>query len=255
MSGLLSVLECAIVFAMRDLKVRYKGRILGFFWSLANPLCFSLVYWFAFKYILNSSIENYYNFLIFGLLPWVFLSQAIVSGTISLVNSFGIIRSARIGLVVFPLASVLAELINFSFGFLIVFIAFLFVGDLTFHPLTPLLLLVAVAFASLFVFSVVLSTAVLCVIVRDIQYVVSVGLHLTFFLTPVVYSISSVPEEMRLFFPFSPFFLIVEIFRDAVFYGSLNLSYLIRLVFFTVVGFSVSVMVLHYFQSRVRDYA
>ena len=104
---------------VRELKARYRGSFLGYFWSLVNPLLLLAVYTFVFNYIFRPRMEGadpYALFLMTGLFPWVWASTSLLEGTVSLTANAGLIRKAVFPAEVLPVVNVLANLVHFLFA-------------------------------------------------------------------------------------------------------------------------------------------
>ena len=101
----------------RELKARYRGSTLGFFWSLVNPLLLTIVYTFVFGFVFNPPraqlADPYALFLISGLFPWVWVSTSLIEGTMSLLSNSGLIRKAVFPAYILPMVSVIANLAHF----------------------------------------------------------------------------------------------------------------------------------------------
>jgi lipopolysaccharide transport system permease protein len=110
----------------RELKARYRGSVLGFFWSLANPLLLLGVYTLVFNVIFAPRFpgaDPYAVFLITGLFPWIWLATALTEGTESLMSNAALIRKAVFPAEVLPVVSVLANLVHFALALPIVAVA------------------------------------------------------------------------------------------------------------------------------------
>ncbi len=99
----------------RELKARYRGSLLGFLWSLVNPLLLLAVYSFVFGVVFSRAggAEPYAVFLITGLFPWIWVSGALLEGTMSLIANAGLLRKAVFPAEVLPVVAVLANLVHF----------------------------------------------------------------------------------------------------------------------------------------------
>src|ERR1700742_1470735 len=99
-----------------DLKARYRGSVLGFLWSLANPLLLLSVYTFVFSVVFhqapNSENNPYALFMVSGLFPWVWLSPSLLEGTMSLIANAGLLRKAVFPAELLPMVSVLSNLVH-----------------------------------------------------------------------------------------------------------------------------------------------
>ena len=105
---------------IRDLKVRYKGSILGVFWSLLNPLLMMLVFTVIFEVAFGrDDVRQYPIFFLVGLIPWNFFSGAMVSGVVSITGNATILKKVYFPRELLPITTVLSNLVNFSFAFII----------------------------------------------------------------------------------------------------------------------------------------
>ncbi|HSW35615.1 MAG TPA: ABC transporter permease [Candidatus Limnocylindrales bacterium] len=201
----------------KDLRSRYKGSILGFFWTFLNPLFMLIVYNLVFSYIMRIQMENFTMFLFVGLLSWSFISTSIIMGTSSLVDNGALLKKIYFPRVVLPLSIVITNLINYLLSLVILIPALLFFGvDLTLAVIAlPVLLLVK----AMFVASLVFLVAIANVFFRDLQHIVGIITMAWFFLTPVLYPIEQVPPQLRVFIYLNPATHIIESFRDIFFHG------------------------------------
>src|ERR1700716_2524760 len=111
----------------RDLKARYRGSVLGFFWSFVNPLLLLLVYSFVFSTIMPNTtkdIQPYALFMFCGILPWTWFSSALSEATNSLISGGNLIKKVLFPAEVLPIVSVLANMVHFFLG-LPILVAFL----------------------------------------------------------------------------------------------------------------------------------
>src|SRR5687767_14757788 len=98
----------------RDLKARYRGSLLGYFWSLANPLLLLAVYTLVFtKFFPQQVVQPYPLFLFSGILPWTFFSAAILESTSSISANAGLIKKVMFPAEALPLVVVLSHLVHF----------------------------------------------------------------------------------------------------------------------------------------------
>jgi len=104
---------------IRNLKIRYRKSVLGFFWTLLVPAAMALVYYFVFSFVVRVNIDKYLLFVMVGLMPWMFISMAISTSTESLVINFNILSKVPIAYQAFPLAEVVSGMINFILSFVV----------------------------------------------------------------------------------------------------------------------------------------
>jgi lipopolysaccharide transport system permease protein len=187
----------------KDLKVKYKGTALGFFWSLLNPMLMMLVYAVVFSVIARFPIHRYPVFLLSGLLPWNAFTAAVSSASTSLIANANLVRRVRFPLEFLPLTAVLSGIVNLLLSLVILVIFALGFRQPLGLPLLILPLLLALQV--LFTTGVCLFLSALNVYFRDVEYLVGIGLTALFFLSPVIYPLSSVSgNRLAIFLQFNP---------------------------------------------------
>jgi ABC-2 type transport system permease protein len=181
----------------KDLKVKYQGSVLGFLWSLANPLLLLVVYTFVFQLVLRSGIPQFGFFLLSGLLVWNAFAGAVGAACGAVVGNAGLVKKVRFPLAVLPLTPVGFTAVHFGLQLLVLLVVMLATGYT--HFLGPQLLLVPVAVAVALLFTVALCFLVagLNVRYRDTQHIVEVLLMAGFWLNPIVYSVTLVSTHLR----------------------------------------------------------
>ena len=170
---------------VRDLSVRYKNSILGFAWTLLNPILLMIVFTIVFQVLLPSNIPHFAVFVLIGILSWNFCVGAVVASIHSIVGNGDLVRKVYFPREMLPLSAVLASLVHFLLAFSLVFLALPIAGI----PLTPLILWlpVVIVFQTAFVAGVGLVLAAMNVFFRDTEAIVDVGVLAWFFLTPIFY--------------------------------------------------------------------
>ena len=174
----------------RELKARYRGSVLGFFWSFFNPLLLLLVYTFVFSYVMTGAhderVEPYALFMFCGILPWTWFSSSLTEAANVLISGGNLIKKVLFPAEILPIVTVLANMIHYFFG-LVILAGFLIwyqrplnVGELAVFPLVVLVQLVLTT-----AFALILSA--LTVHFRDIRDILSNLLTFWFFATPIIY--------------------------------------------------------------------
>ncbi len=187
--------ELLVEIIRKDLKVKYQGSVLGFAWSLANPLVLLAIYYFAFAVILRSGVPDFAIFIACGLLPWTAFSGAVAGATSSIVGNSGLVKKVRFPLQVLPLSAVGNALVHFALQFLAIMAVTLSLR----HVYSPALLLVVPATLLLVVFSCALGFLVsaLNVRYRDTAHLVEIALLVWFWLSPVVYPATLIRQQLH----------------------------------------------------------
>jgi lipopolysaccharide transport system permease protein len=185
----------------RDLKARYRGSVLGFFWSFVNPLLLLLIYNFVFTTFLPGRIEGadpYAVFMFTGLLPWTWFASSINEATGSLISGGNLIKKVLFPAEVLPIVSILSNMVHFLFG-LPILIGFMFwyriIPD---WPQLPWFLAV-VACQFVFTTALALFLSALAVHFRDVKDLVSNLLTFWFFVTPIIYWYKQFPKYKGIF--------------------------------------------------------
>ncbi len=172
----------------RELKSRYKDSTLGFVWSLIRPLTMLLVYYVAVGQFLGAARDTpqFAIFIYCGITAWTLFSEVLTSGTMSIVQNAGLIKKVYVPREVFPLAAVGSAGFNFLVQMVILLGATAAVGQ---FPTGTRWLYFPLAVAVLLVFSTALGLLLSAanVYLRDVQYLVEVGLTLGFWASPIVY--------------------------------------------------------------------
>jgi lipopolysaccharide transport system permease protein len=192
---------------LKDLKLKYRGSALGFIWSLVNPLLMLAVYSLAFTYIMKISREGFVYFLLLGILAWTFFGTTTAMATTSITDSGGLLRSVRFPRTVLPVATVLFNLAQYLLTFGVLLPVMLIVFGIA--PAASMLAFPGVLFLLvLFTTGVAFIVAAAAAFFRDVKHFVEVGLAALFWMTPILYDLSDVPEFLRLpilLMPVSPF--------------------------------------------------
>lgn len=179
----------------RELQARYRGSVLGFLWTFLNPTLLMLVYGLVFSVYMRQSIPNYLYFMFVGLLPWIWFSSSIASGASSVSDRRDLLTKVRFPAQVLPATVVSTNLINFVLSLPLMFI----LGAV--HGVWPTWHVVALPVIILIQLCLTLGlsylVAALNVTFRDLQHIVGNLITLGFFLTPVLYSLTTIPERFQ----------------------------------------------------------
>lgn len=201
----------------RDLRVRYSTSFLGYVWTILDPLLSALVYWFVFTviFIRKGGESPYIVFLLAGLLPWTWASGAINASCKAMSGEAKLVRSSNVPREVWVVRVVLAKFVEFIFSLpVIVLFAIAFGASLHWQVIYfPL----ATAIMFLLLTGVALILAPATVLVTDLERVVKIVLRLLLYLSPVLYSVNDVPEQLQGLFMLNPFSGIIDLYRMAFF--------------------------------------
>lgn len=237
-----------ITLVNRQLKARYRGSVLGFLWTVLNPLLLTGVYALVFRYYIRVETQNYTAFLLCGLLPWTFFSSALTEGTNSILSGGSLITKSMFPPHVLPTVTVLSQVVNYLLS-LPVLILLLLVCHLPI-PLSVLGFPLILLLQTIFTWGIVIGLAALNVHFRDIQHILANVLMLWFFLCPIIYPASQVPPEMRFTLYLNPVGTMIEAYHEIF----LNGQFPSGLVIGNLTGFAVlSVLVGNWIFEHYRD--
>ncbi len=208
-------------FVVNNLRMRYRRSVLGFLWSLLNPLLVMTVISIVFSLIFKQNIKTFSVYIFSGLAPWQYLNACIFAGCQTIINAEGFLKKVYLPKSLFPLVTVTTETANFFFSIVSLFLLGIILG---FHiPWTVGYLPIAIAIAFIFNLGWALLFGVITVYFRDLTQIVVVGLQALFYITPIIYPIESIPAQFHILFYINPFYYFITLFRKII-YGTPALS-------------------------------
>ena len=214
----------------RDLEARYKGSILGNLWPLVNQLSQLLIYTYVFAIVLKVKIslhglpENNFTFGLWvfaGLLPWISFTGGLTQASNSVINQPNLVKKVVFPLALLPLVPVFSTFIESAFGL----VALIFFVALTTHTLHSTLALLPLVWFTQLLLTTGLGFlfAGLTVFLRDIPQTLGIFLNILFYMTPILYPASSIPESFREWvFWLNPIATISQIYRDILLGGEIK---------------------------------
>lgn len=208
--------ELLFFLAWRDVKVRYKQTIIGFGWAVLQPLFAMVIFTVIFGNFAKIPSDDlpYPIFSYAALLPWTYFSTSFARGGASLVTSAGIITKVYFPRSVVPISAALSPLVDFAMAFVIL------LGMMVWYGISPtwgiVFLPVFMLLAFLTALSVSLWLSPLDVKYRDIKYIIPFLAQVWMYASPVIYSVSLVPEKWRLLYGLNPMAGVIEGFRWAL---------------------------------------
>lgn len=203
----------------RDIKLRYRGSILGILWTLLNPLAELLVLLFVFGIVLQVSIPNFSAYLFTGLIVYGWFQTSLNFATGAVVSNRELVRRPGVPIVILPIVTVASNLVHFLLS-LPILIGLLIASRVALTPaVVALPLLIVLEF--LLILGFAYPVAVIHVWFRDTQHVLRIALQLLFYLTPIFYQTSSVPESLQWFYRINPLAHLVDAYRAVLMRGEL----------------------------------
>ncbi|MCR4923234.1 MAG: ABC transporter permease [Lachnospiraceae bacterium] len=208
--------------AKNDFRTRFAGSYLGIFWAFVQPLITIVLYWFVFAVALpqraaavKGGIEiPYILWLIAGIVPWFFFSEAIGSGAGSLLEYNFLVKKVVFKISILPIIKIVSAL--FVHVFFVAFVLILY----SCYGLYPDLYTLQVIYYSFCMFMLVLGlsyvTCSIMVFFRDLGQIINIGLQVGIWATPILWNIDTLPEKWHVLFRLNPMFYIVSGYRDAL---------------------------------------
>ena len=220
---------------VRNLKVKYKRSLLGFLWTLLNPLLTVGVLAVVFTHIVKIPLRHYLAFLFSSYFVWNFMLQTISSGTFLLAEHAQLARSVAFPKEVPVIAGVISHLVEFIIELLLIV-----VGLIVFHHqsmpasfvLLPYLVLVQYVLALGLVFPI----AGLSVFYLDVQHLLPIVMTVLFYISPVFYPASMVPEAMRPYFMGNPIAQLLTVYQAVLYDGAFPSWKILGILTATAVG-------------------
>ena len=204
----------------RELTARYRGSVLGFFWSFVNPLLLLLVYTFVFTVVMpgaRSDVGGPFGVFMFcGILPWTWFSSSLLESSNVLIAGGNLIRKVLFPAEVLPLVTVFAGLVHFALGLLILAGFIVYYGvPVTAADLAWLPLVVAVQWT--LTAGLALALSALTVHFRDLRDLLANLLTLWFFATPIIYPLAGAPAGVRRVLELNPFTHLAVAYQELLF--------------------------------------
>jgi ABC-2 type transport system permease protein/lipopolysaccharide transport system permease protein len=201
---------------VQELRVRYQRSILGFVWTLLNPLLMMAILSWVFA-SLNPGMKNYPLFLFAGMVPWSFLNNCMNDCAFCIIQSEGLIRKIYLPKLVFPLARVAISLVTFVLSLAALF---LLLWPLGARLSTAMVLLpLAIALLAIFCLGLGLIVATANTFYRDCGHLVAVVLQAWYFATPILFPITRFPEGAQWKLRLNPAYYFIELFHAVLFQG------------------------------------
>ena len=238
----------------RELKARYRGSVLGFFWSFVNPLMLLLVYTFVFNYVMpaakSSKISNFALFLFCGLLPWTWFQASLTESSNILISGGNLIKKVMFPAEILPIVTVLANLVHFLLG-LPILVAFLIYFDTPLQAAELAWFPVVVLVQLLLTVSLALILSALTVHFRDIKDILSNLMTLWFFATPIIYYWKTAPPRLKPLLDLNPFTHLAISYQEILYFeGDFgHLKWLLALG----VGSALLFLFAYFLFDRLRD--
>lgn len=203
---------------LKDLKLKYRGSVLGFVWSLGNPLLMIAVYTIAFTYILRLRTPGFVFYVMLGILAWTFFTNAVSMSAGAITDNGALVRAVWFPRAILPVATVFFNLAQYLLT-IVVFLPIM-MAIYGVKPAAPM-----IAYPVFLVLQTALTVGVALVVAvgtayfRDVRHFIDVALPLLFWVTPIVYETSQLPEQVRSAIALTPMAPYVSAYHDVFFYS------------------------------------
>jgi len=235
-------LDVVTVLALKDFKLRYKNSLLGFLWSLLNPLAYMVILTLVFSFLLRVNIPNFAAWLLVALLVWRFFSIGTNQGLYSIIGNPSLVSKVYIPRYMIVLSNNLANFLGAALEFTAVLplLVFLGVNLSVYAAFLPVILVMEF----LLVFGLSLSLSSLNLMYRDFDQLWGLALQLGFFLSPIVYDASLIPEGYQFLYSLNPVTRLIESTRSIFLFQRLpslfdTVMILASVAVFVLIGFMV----------------
>lgn len=196
--------------------LRYRRTLLGYCWTLINPLMMIFIMGLIFSSLFKEDILKYTAFLFAGMIPWNFINNVVNQTGFAYINNEGLIKKIYIPKLIFPVSIVIILFVDTLLSFLVLFLLIIILGG----KISWVFLFTPIALLILFIFALGISLiiSILAVFFRDLQYILTVVMQGLFFLTPVIYIKDTLPNSLDLLISLNPLTPFIEIFRLPISY-------------------------------------
>ncbi|MDP2891918.1 MAG: ABC transporter permease [Bacillota bacterium] len=201
----------------RDIKIKYKGSILGIVWSVLSPLLMMLVMAAVFSLIFHFDIPHYVVYLLTGQVFFSFMVEATTLSMQSILGNGSLLRKVYVPKYIFPLSKIISTMVNLAFIMVAVFIVMAIDGV----PFSWSLLMIPVAVFYLFLFTLGLGLLLAAAVVffRDIAHIYGVFVTAWMYFTPIFYRVDLIPPQYQIIFKLNPMYHYVSYFRMIILEG------------------------------------
>lgn len=200
-----------------DLKIKYRKSVLGYLWSILNPLLMMTILTLVFSNMFRFDIENYPVYLLTGQLMFTFFAESTNMAMNSILSGAALIKKVYLPKYIFPISRVISSFTTMIFSLLALLIVMI-VTDSEFH-LTIIILPLVLIYVFIFSIGISLILSTIIVFFRDTQYLYGVLLTALNYLTPIFYPVNILPDWVKEIMVFNPMYNFIEMFRKIMIYG------------------------------------
>lgn len=201
----------------KELKKKYRRSILGYLWSLLNPLMMMVIMSFVFSSVFKSDVEYFPLYCIIGNTLYSFFNESTTQGMESILNNSSLIKKVYIPKFIFPISSVSSSFVTMSFNLIAILIVKVVMG-VPFH-ITDIYFVIPLGLEFIFCMGMALILSSLLVYFRDMRHLYQVLILAWMYMTPIFYSVDQMPKEVVNVINMNPLTHFMYIFRSYVIAG------------------------------------
>ncbi len=246
--------DLAVALVKKEIKVRYKSNILGYAWSILNPLSQALIYLFAFQYVLKVKIDNYVLFLVLGLFPWQWLQNSVIASSVSMIANANLVKKTIFPREFIVFSVVLNDMFHFIISLPVLFLfLFIYRHHVVMNPVLWLLFPVLAIIQMLFIAGLGLLVSSINVFFRDLERLVGILINFIFYGTPVVYAVTMIPDKFHFIIYLNPMALLILNYRNIFLYDTISWGYLWLSLIYGAGVFIIGYTVFNKLKSRFAE--
>ena len=213
--------DLTLVLTQKEMQVRYKNNVLGYLWSLLQPISFALVYFIAFKIFMRFKMENYTLYLLTGMFPWQWFANSVNEASATFTGNASIIKKINFPRNLLVTATIIKDAIHFILCIpVIMLFCFIYDSPISITWLYGIPILLVLQTVMTYGLSLIISTVNL--FFRDLERLVTILVTFLFFLTPIVYNYEMVPEKYRQLLALNPVAFLMTSWRGLFLSGQMD---------------------------------
>lgn len=205
--------------AKKDVQSRFLGSYLGVVWAFVQPTVQVLIFWFVFQVgFKNMPVDNFpfILWLVSAMIPWFFIADSIMGATNSITDNSYLVKKVVFRVSILPIVKIYSALFIHLFFILFLFIMFMIYG---YYPSIYNVQILYYMFCSfVIVLGISWITSSLVIFLKDIGQFIAMLIQFGFWLTPIFYTLKTVPEKYHFIMKINPFYYITEGYREAFIY-------------------------------------
>ena len=230
--------DLLLAWTTRNIRARYQQSVVGWLWAVLQPAAQVALFTVVFTMFVPIDTGNvpYPVFSYVAIVPWTFLSASLPDMTDSLVANMGLVTKIYFPREILPISAMLARMMDFAVAACLLVILMLIYRMPVFTTVW-LAIPVILATQMALILGIGLACAALNVFFRDVRSLLALGLQLWFYASPIIYPVTTVPEQLRPYYFLNPMAGVIEAYRDVLIYGRLPGTYLVPSALVAVVVF------------------